>query len=108
MFLIAGVFFTVFVLAYTKLGLNYSEDGQPQTPDTPRRQKELAAACRWWPGIYKGSLALVALSVVSALVKHPVADPFCTFAGAVSCLSGLWFVLVHPTAVRLFGRTSAA
>jgi len=100
-FVVAALIFAPFVYVFTKFGLN-SDEGEEPTPETRARLSELASACYWWPGIFYGCVGIVLLSWFVPLLGYPIAHPFYAFSGAISCVTGLWFLLVHSTAQRLF------
>ena len=88
-----------FVVAFTNLGLN--SDG-PRPASVQRRWERLAAASPWWPGIWWFGLAVaVGPLLVWRLGPAPGIDPFFAFFAGISLVAGLWFLLVHPVAVRL-------
>lgn len=100
-FIVAGLFFCPFVIAVTRLGSN-TPDGGETPPETKARLEQLGRACPVWKVIWYGFLAVVLFAwFIAPLLKFKI-HPFYVFSGAISLLSGCWFLLVHPTARALF------
>ena len=96
-----------FISVYTRFGLN--SDGRPD-PATEARSLQLREECLWWPAIWWIGLTPATVSLAVAVLSGFPTDglvcgnPFYAFFGTFTILPGLWFLLVHPTAARLFDR----
>ena len=96
-----------FVVTYTQLGLNYAEDGTPQSPETENRQQRLRDECSVWPLSWAVTQGLIVVALALVLLQPQLrVNFFFVFFGAFSLLSCLWFLLVYPTARALFSESA--
>lgn len=100
-FVVSGVMAIPCIKTYTELGLNSPEDTEPSV-DVKMRHAALRRACPLWPvAWYSGQAFLLCAFMGSVLFQLPI-HFFFAFSAVISCLTGIWFFMAYPIALREF------